>query len=159
MVSTWRNVHAGETIDKAGFRLRASSHLYWLFEPRGICPRWHFNRKFCRWILHGTRQLSVLSNITRGELVVTILTCNLTSTPQGLDIATDALITFCFTRVSCVIQIRQLINDIKCASASADCVTLCHSATVINIRIFDLKPLPTFLHNFIMFGSSLPAYF
>ena len=119
MVSTWRNVHAGETIDKAGFRLRASSHLYWLFEPRGICPRWHFNRKFCRWILHGTRQLSVLSNITRGELVVTILTCNLTSTPQGLDIATDALITFCFTRVSCVIQIRQLINDIKCASALA----------------------------------------
>ena len=119
MVSTWRNVHAGETIDKAGFRLRASSHLYWLFEPRGICPRWHFNRKFCRWILHGTRQLSVLSNITRGELVVTILTCNLTSTPQGLDIATDALITFCFTRVSCAIQIRQLIDDIKCASALA----------------------------------------
>ena len=33
------------------------------------------------------------------------------------------------------IQIRQLINDIKCASALADCVTLCRSATVINIRI------------------------
>ena len=30
---------------------------------------------------------------------------------------------------------------------------------MINIRIFDLKPLPIFLHNFIMFGSSLPAYF
>ena len=49
-------------------------------------------------------------------------------------------------------------NDIKCVSASADCVALCHSATVINIRIFDFA-LPTFLHNFIMFGSSLPAYF
>ena len=85
--------------------------------------------------------------MTRGRgLVITILTCNLTSTPQGLDIAKDALITFCFTRVSCDIQIRQLINDIKCASASADCVTLCHTVTVINIRIFDLKPLPTFLH-------------
>ena len=104
--------------------------------------------------------MSALSNMTKGKgLVITILTCNLTSTPQGLDIAKDAFITFCFTRVSCDIQIRQLINDIKCASASADCVTLCHSATVINIRIFDLKPLPTFLHNFIMFGSSLPAYF
>ena len=125
MVSTWRNVHAGETIDKAGFSFRASSHFYWLFKPRGICPRWHFNRKFCRWILHGTRQLSVLSNITRGELVVTILTCNLTSTLQGLDIATDALITFCFTSVSCAIQIRQLIDDIKCASA----------LTVMNTRI------------------------
>ena len=114
----------------------------------------------CRWILHGTKQLSCLSNMTRGNgLVITILTCNLTWTPQGLGIVKDALITFCFTRVSCDIQIRQLINDIKCASASADCVTLCHSATVINIRIFDLKPLPTFLHNFIMFGSSLPAYF
>ena len=64
--------------------------------------------------------------------------------------AQDALITFCFTRVSYDIQIRPLINDIKCATASADCVTLCHSATVINIRIFDLKPLPTFLHNVIM---------
>ena len=63
--------------------------------------------------------MSVLSNITRGELVVTILTCNLTSTPQGLDIVTDALITFCFTRVSCAIQIRPLIDDIKCASALA----------------------------------------
>ena len=33
------------------------------------------------------------------------------------------------------IQIRQLINDFKCASALADRVTLCRSATVINIRI------------------------
>ena len=49
---------------------------------------------------------------------------NLTSTPEGLD--TQRMLTFCFTRVSCDIQIRQLINDIKCASASADCVTLCH---------------------------------
>ena len=131
-----------------------------MFESRGICSRWAFNRKSCRRILRGTKQMSALSNMTRGRgLVITILTCNLTSTPQGLDTAEDALITFCFTRVSCDIQIRQLINDIKCASASADCVTLCHSATVINIRIFDLKPLPTFLHNFIMFGSSLPAYF
>ena len=59
----------------------------------------------------------------------------LTSTPQGLDIAKDALITFCFARVSCDIQIRQLINDIKCASALADCVPLSRSATAINIRI------------------------
>ena len=66
-------------------------------------------------------------------LVITILTCNLTSTPQGLGIAKDALITFCFTRVSFDIQIRQLINDIKCALA--DCVPLSRSATVINIRI------------------------
>ena len=28
------------------------------------------------------------------------------------------------------IQIRQLINDIKCASALADCVTLCRSASL-----------------------------
>ena len=84
---------------------------------------------------------------------------NLTSTPQGLDMQRYALITFCFTRVSCDIQIHQLINDIKCASALADCVTLCRSATVINIRMFELKPLPTFLHNFIMFGYSVPAYF
>ena len=50
--------------------------------------------------------------MTRGKgLVITILTCNLTSTPQGLDIAKDAFITFCFTRVSCDIQIRQLINQ------------------------------------------------
>ena len=47
-------------------------------------------------------------------------------------------------------SVSSYVNDIKCASASADCVTLCHSATVINIRIFDLKPLPTFLHNVIM---------
>ena len=53
-------------------------------------------------------------------------------------------------RVSCDIQIDQLINGIKCASVSSDCVTLCHCATVINIRILDLKPLPTFLHNFII---------
>ena len=60
--------------------------------------------------------------MTRGKgLVITILTCNLTSTPQGLDIAKDALITFCFTRVSCDIQIRQLITDIKCESALAKC--------------------------------------
>ena len=122
-------------MDKAGFSPRVSYHFYWLFESRGICPRWAFNRKFCRWILHGTKQLSVLSNMTRAKgLVITILTCNLTSTPQGLDIAKDALITFCFTRVSCDIQIRQLINDIKCALA--DCIPLIsHSATVINIRI------------------------
>ena len=49
---------------------------------------------------------------------------NLTSTPEGLDM--QRMLTFCFTRVSCDTQIRQLINDIKCASASADCVTLCH---------------------------------
>ena len=73
--------------------------------------------------------------MTRGNgLVITILTCNLTSTSQGFDIAKDALITFCFTLVSCDIQIRQLINDIKCASALGDCVPL-SSATVINIRI------------------------
>ena len=66
------------------------------------------------------------------------LTCNFISIPQGLDIAKDALITFCFTRVSCDIQIRQLINDIKCSSALADCVPLSRNArkaTVINIRI------------------------
>ena len=74
--------------------------------------------------------------MTKGKgLVITILTCNLTSTPQGLDIAKDAFITFCFTRVSCDIQIRQLINGIKCASALADCVPLSRSARVINIRI------------------------
>ena len=74
--------------------------------------------------------------MTKGKgLVITILTCNLTSTPQGLDIAKDALITFCFTRVSCDIEIRQLINDIKCARALAECVPLSRSATVINIRI------------------------
>ena len=135
-VSTWRNVHAGETIDKAGFRLRVSSHLYWMFESRGICRRWAFNRKFCRWILHSTKQLSVLSNLTRGKgLVITILTCNLTSTPQGLDTAEDALITFCFTRVSCDIQIRQLINDIKCASALGDCLPLNLSLSDIEITI------------------------
>ena len=73
--------------------------------------------------------------MTRGKgLVITILTCKLTSTQQGLDIAKNALITLCFTRVSCDIQIRQLINDIKCASALGDCVPL-SSATVINIRI------------------------
>ena len=54
---------------------------------------------------------------------------------KGLDIAKDALITFCFTRVSCDIQIRQLINDIKYAYALAGCVLLSRSATVINIRI------------------------
>ena len=64
--------------------------------------------------------------------------------------AKGGLITFCFTRVSCDTQICQLINDIKCASALAACVTLCHSAAVINIRIFDLKPLHTFLHDFII---------
>ena len=107
-----------------------------MFESRGICSRWAFNRKSCRRILRGTKQMSALSNMTRGRgLVITILTCNLTSTPQGLDIAKDAFITFCFTRVSCDIQIRQLINDIKCASALADCVPLSRSATAINIRI------------------------
>ena len=35
-------------------------------------------------------------------------------------------------RVSCDIQIRQFINDIKWASALADCVPLSRSATVIN---------------------------
>ena len=72
-------------------------------------------------------------------LVITILTCKLTTTPQGLDIAKDALITFCFMRVSCDIQIRQLINDIKCANELADYVPLSSSATVINIRILLLK--------------------
>ena len=105
-----------------------------MFESRGICSRWAFNRKSCRRILRGTKQMSALSNMTRGRgLVITILTCNLTSTPQGLDIAKDALITFCFARVSCDIQIRQLINDIKCGSALGDCVPL-SSATVINIK-------------------------
>ena len=66
-------------------------------------------------------------------MVITILRCNLSSTPQGLDVAKDALITFCFTRVSCDIQICQLINYIKCALA--DCVPLSRSPTVINIRI------------------------
>ena len=77
----------------------------------------------------------VLSVIWLGGkgLVITILRCNLTSTPQGLDVAKDALITFCFTRVSCNIQICQLINYIKCALA--DCVPLSRSPTVINIRI------------------------
>ena len=122
-------------MDKVGFRLRVSSHLYWMFESRGIYPRWAFNRIFCRWILHGTKQLSAPSNMTRGKgLVITILTCKLTSTPQGLDIAKNALITLCFTRVSCDIQIRQLINDIKCASTLGGCVPL-SSETVINIRI------------------------
>ena len=93
-------------------------------------------KKFCRWILHSTKQLSVLSNLTRGKgLVITILTCNLTSTPQGLDIAKDAFITFCFTRVSCDIQIRQLINDIKCASALGDCLPLSLSLSDIEITI------------------------
>ena len=39
-VTTWRNVHAVEDFDNAGFRLRVSCHLYWLFEFRGFCPRW-----------------------------------------------------------------------------------------------------------------------
>ena len=130
-------------IDKAGFRLRVSSHLYWMFESRDICPRWAFNRKFCRWILHGTKQLSALSNMTWGKgLVITILTCNLTSTPQGFDIARDALITFWFTRVSFDIQIPQLINDIKCASPLGDFLPF-SSATVINIRIL-LKAISYF---------------
>ena len=81
------------------------------------------------------------------------MTCNLTSTPQGLDIAKDALITFCFTRAD--IQIRQLINDIKCASALADCVPLSLSATVINIRVL-LKATSYFSPSLliIMFGFS-----
>ena len=92
-------------------------------------------KKFCRWILHSTKQLSVLSNMTRGKgLEITILTCNLTSTPQGFDIARDVLISFWFTRVSFDIQVRQLINDIKCASPLGDCLPF-SSATVINIRI------------------------
>ena len=62
-----------------------------------------------------------------------ILTCNLTSTPQGFDIARDVLITFWFTRVSFGIQVRQLINDIKCASPLGDCLPF-SGATVINIR-------------------------
>ena len=106
-----------------------------MFESRGICRRWAFNRKFCRWILHSTKQLSVLSNLTKGKgLVITILTYNLTSTPQGFDIARDALITFWFTRVSFDIQIPQLINDIKCASPLGDCLPY-SCAIVINIRI------------------------
>ena len=74
--------------------------------------------------------------MTRGKglVVITILTSILSSTPQGLDIAKDALVTFWFTRVSCDIQIRQLINDIKCASALGDCVPL-SCATVIDISI------------------------
>ena len=64
-------------------------------------------------------------------LVITILTSN----PQGLDIAKDALINFCFTRVSCDIQIRQLINDIKCASALGDCLPLSLSLSDIEITI------------------------
>ena len=158
-VSTWRNVHAGETIDKAGFAWVLTSTD--CSNPGASCPRWDFNRKFYRWILHVTKQLSALSNMTRGKgLVITILTRNLTSTPQGLDIAKDALITFCFTRVSCDIQIirHPVINDIKCASKFADCVPWNRSATVIDIRIL-LKATSCFLHNFIMFGSSLPAYF
>ena len=86
-------------------------------------------KKFCRWILHSTKQLSVLSNTTRGKgLVITILTCNLTSTPQGFGFGK-----IWFTRVSFDIQIRQLINDIRCLSPLGDCVPL-SSATVINIR-------------------------
>ena len=45
------------------FRLCVTSHLYWLFQFRGICPSWAFNRKFCHWILHGTKQLSALSKL------------------------------------------------------------------------------------------------
>ena len=61
--------------------------------------------------------------MTKGKgLVIMILTFNLSSTPQGLDMAKDSLITYCFTRVSCDIQIRQLINDMKCTSALGDCV-------------------------------------
>ena len=124
-VSTWRNVHAAEIIDKAGFRLRVSSHLYWMFESRGIFPRWAFNRKFCRWILHGTKQLSALSNMTRGKgLVITILT-----SLQGMRLSLSG------SRVYLVIfKSVGLINDIKCASALGDCVPL-SSATLINIRI------------------------
>ena len=44
-------------------------------------------------------------------------------------------LSLCFTRASCDIQIRQLINDIKCACPLAHCVLLSHCATVINIRI------------------------
>ena len=66
-------------------------------------------------------------------MVITILRCNLTSTPQGFDIARDVLITFWFTRVSFDIQVHQLINDIKCASPLGDCLPL-SSATVINIK-------------------------
>ena len=83
----------------------------------------------------------VLSVIWLGHgkgLVITILTCNLTSTLQGFDIARDTLSIFWFTRVSYDIQIRQLINDIKCASPLGDCVPL-STATVINIRNLLLK--------------------
>ena len=79
----------------------------------------------------------VLSVIWLGHgkgMVITILTCNLTSTLQGFDIARDALISFWFTRVSFDIQIPQLINDIKCASPLGDCLPF-SCATVINIRI------------------------
>ena len=64
-----------------------------------------------------------------------LLSLSLPEFEQGLDISRDMLITFCFTHVSCDIQIHQLINGIKYASALADCVPLSHSATVINIRI------------------------
>ena len=50
---------------------------------------------------------------------------------------------FWFTSVSCDIQILQLINDIKCASALGDCVPL-SSATLINIRNFLLKAISYF---------------
>ena len=83
------------------------------------------------------------------------MTCNLTSTPQGWILAKDALITFCLTRVSCDIQIRQLINDIKFACALAD---MCTFKPWCDSHQYQLKPLPTFLHHFIMFGSSLRAY-
>ena len=54
------------------FRLCVTSHLYWLFQFRGICPSWAFNRKFCHWILHGTKQLSALSKLRlRFYLVMT----------------------------------------------------------------------------------------
>ena len=49
----------------------------------------------------------------------------------------DSQFNFCFTPVSCDIQIRQLINDIKCTCALADMCTLkpwCNMQSSISVK-------------------------
>ena len=89
----------------------------------------------------------LITNWLTDLLITVLLTCWLTDwlTDQIADLQSSivddqltdwhTLITFCFTRVSCDIQIHQLINGIKYTSALADCVPSSRSATVINIRI------------------------
>ena len=131
-VSIWRNLHAGQTVDKAGFRLRVNSHLYWLFELRGICSRWA--------IENSVSEFSTVPN----NWVLSVIWLRLGNHYFDLQFNFDSTrfrsckgCAYHFLFHACILwysnpsahkwyQIRKWL---------ADCAPLSRSATVINIRV------------------------